>query len=394
MAQRRDRGEGTFWQDTRGQWWAKATWEGRSKRARAASRADAKAKAVALAKELQSGLSDDVLAMTVQQWLTLWLEAVTGRVAPSTHAFYTRHAAYAVPHIGGVALRRLDAAHVRRMLAKLGETSLKPRSVAHVRSVLMNALNMAVKDGIISRNPAADADAPRVKPFQARALAPEERQALLDAAYGVRRVETHGHRGGRVVRVVEGAEPHRLAVLVHVAVDLGLRRSELLALRWRDIDWRDNTLLVADSKTTDGVRVVPFLNTHAVALRRHQAAQAEEAHIARQQARERGLPEPAWNAAGLVFCSEEGTPLSESNLSARTFKMFLRWAELPPNAFRLHDLRHTAITDWIESGADPKTAQVLAGHSDPKTTMQIYAHARAANARPAIEAAEKRRKRG
>lgn len=75
MAQRRDRGEGTFWQDKRGQWWAKATYEGRSRRARAATRSDAKAKAVALAAELRSGLADDVLTMTLQQWLTIWLAA-------------------------------------------------------------------------------------------------------------------------------------------------------------------------------------------------------------------------------------------------------------------------------------------------------------------------------
>ena len=400
MAERRDRGEGTFWKNkATGQWWAKATHDGRSKRARASSRSDAKAKAVALAAELRSGLGDDVLTMTVQAWLTLWLAAKRQSVKASTHAFYARHAGYAIAIIGDVQLRRLEPQHVRRMMAALAETALEPRSIAHVRAVLMNALNMAMKDypTLITRNAAAQADAPRVEQYQAHALTEDERRRLLDAVDGVRRVETRGHTrtlDGRTTttRVVTGAAPHRLATLVHIAVDLGLRRSELLALRWRDVDWRDDTLLVADSKTPDGVRVIPFTPAHAARLRAHQAAQAEEAHVARQQAQERGQPTPAWNVRGLVFCSEAGTPLNEANVSARVFKMFLRWAELPEDAFRLHDLRHTAITDWIESGADPKTAQVLAGHSDPKTTMKIYAHARASSMRPAIEAAEKRRR--
>lgn len=399
--QRRDKGEGSFWQDQHGQWWAKAERDGRRKRARATSRADAKAKAVALAAELALDLSDDILNMTVQVWLSLWLAAKKSTVKPSTYEFYARHAGYCIPLIGDILLRKLEARHVRVMLTKLGETALKPQSVAHVRSVLMNALNMAMTDypALVKQNAAKHADPPTVPQFQGQVLGPDEQAALLAAVEGVRRVVERGHRRradgtATTKRVVENQPPHRLAAIVHLELALGLRRGELIDLTWKRVDFSDNTLLVRDAKTPSGWRTVPFTDDIADVLRRHKANQDEEARIVRQQAREAGKPEPAWNAQGYVFCTENGKRLHENNLSARTYKMFLRWAGLDPDAYRFHDLRHTAITDWIESGADPKTAQALAGHSDPAVTMRIYAHARAGSMRPAVEAAQKRRRSG
>ena len=392
--QRRDKGEGGFWQDKHGQWWAKATHDKRTRRARASSRADAKAKAVALAAELALNLSDDILNMTVHVWLTLWLASKQQTVKHSTHRFYTRHIGYAIPYIGDILLRKLEPRHVRQMLTALGKTSLKPQSVAHVRSVLMNALNMAMTDypKLITLNAAEKTDPPHVPQYDAQVLSPAEQDALLSAVDGVRRIVVQGHRGGKLTRTLEHVEAHRLAAIVHLELALGLRRGELIDLTWKRVDFSDNTLLIRDAKTQSGWRTTPFPDDVAAVLRRHQQNQDEEARVVRAQARERGTPEPLWNSEGYVFCTENGHRLSESNLSARTYKMFLRWAGLP-ESYRFHDLRHTAITDWIESGADPKVAQALAGHSDPTVTMRIYAHARATSLRPAVEAAQEKRRR-
>ena len=309
--------------------------------------------------------------MTMQAWLTAWLERVKPRIKPSTLAFYRRHCEYMIDHIGKIPLGRLEPRHVQTMLAALGAGELKPRSVAHVRAVLANSLSRAIKDKAIRDNAARLADAPLVEDFEAYVLSAGEQNRLLDAA-----------------------DAHRLAGMAHLALGLGLRRGELLGLCWRDVDWDAALLTVRVSKTAAGRgRRLP-LTSHLVAvLRIRLAAHEEESQAARADAALSDAPAPLWNARGLIFCSERGTPLSESNFTARTFKMWLRWAKMP-TTIRVHDLRHTFITMAIGAGGDPKSVQTLAGHADAATTMGIYAHAQSNLLRPVVEAAEQARKRG
>lgn len=388
-AQRRGKGEGSFWQDKHGQWWAKAERDGRRLRARASSRAEARAKAKELAEQLAAGTDVSTARLTIQVWLSQWIEIVAQRVKPSTLAFYKRHVEYCIPHIGKIVLGRLDARHVEAMLAALGKEGLSPQSVAHVRSVLANSLETAIRYKARADNPARQADAPRVEPYEAHALTSAEQVALLAAVEGVRRMVVYGTPQGRCQRVVEGSEPHRLATIAHIMLDLGLRRGEALGLTWDMVDLARGTLRIIDAKTPSGYRTVPMTAYVVERLRQHRAAQDEEALVYAKSG-------PAgvtrmWNPGRLVFCSEQGTRLSESNFTARVFKMWLRWAGLPAH-IRPHDLRHTAITGWITEGADPRTAQALAGHADPQTTMRIYAHAQAEKLRPAVEAAARARR--
>lgn len=394
-AQRREKGTGSYWQDKHGQWWAKATRDGRTIRARAVDRADAKAKAKALAGELTA--SDiDTARMPMRAWLSHWIDTVeaSGRVKPSTIAFYRRHCEYMISHIGKTLLGRLEPRHVRAMLAALGAGGLSPRSVAHVRAVLANSLNMAIKDKAIRDNAAQLADAPQVEDYPAYALSVEEQRRLIDAVDGVRRRVRWNTWGGIREQIAEGRPPHRLAAFAHLALGLGLRRGELLALAWRDIDFDAGLLVVRESKTKAGQgRILP-LTAHLVAvLRAHLAMQTEEAQAARADAALAGLPAPLWNSAGLVFCSDVGSPVSESNFSARTFKTWLAWAGLP-GTIRVHDLRHTFATMAAGAGGDIKSVQTLMGHADPMTTLRIYAHAQADRLRPVVEAAEAARRSG
>lgn len=390
MAKRRGKGEGSYWQDKHGQWWAKAERDGQRLRARAVDRADARAKAKALADQLASSTDAATARMTMRAWLSQWIEIVAQRVRPSTLAFYKRHAEYCIPHIGKVALGRLETRHVEAMLAALARDDLSPQSIAHVRSVLANSLETAIRYKARADNPARQADAPHVEPYEAYALSPAEQNALLAAIDGTRRIVAYGTPRGRRTRVDEHAEPHRLSALCHLLLTLGLRRGEALDLIWDEVDLTAGTIRIRDAKTPSGYRTLPLTASLIERLAAHAAAQAEEGQVFTRRD-----PHMAtlWNPRNLVFCSEQGTPLSESNFTARTFKMWLRWAGLP-ESIRPHDLRHTAITGWVAAGADPKTAQALAGHADPQITMRIYAHAQAEKLRPAIEAAERRRQEG
>lgn len=361
-SQRRPRGEGSIYEDKHGQWWAKVPLLDGSngyRRARAApntrSEADRRRKALVA----ERGLGTDLRAsqQSAGTFLQDWLIDCARRVQAGSVAFYKRHVEYALPHIGHLAMERLAVQHFHRMYATLAKDGLGPTSIGHVRAVLRNALNAAVKQGVISRNVAALTDPVRPSDFQAIALTFDEAAAFLDAARG-----------------------ERLEAFIHLAIALGLRKSELLRLHWRDIDYDLRVIRVQRSKTKTGVRTLPLMDVLVGLLRAHWARQQEERAVT-----------PAWKEHGLVFPSEVGTPLDPRNV-LKPFKRIAVRAGLP-STIRIHDLRHSAITQWIGTGADPKSAQALAGHADARLTLQIYAQSEAERLRSSVDAAESERAR-
>jgi len=268
------------------------------------------------------------------------------------------------------------------MLAALAKAGLAPQSCEHVRGVLRNALNMALKDHLMVENVAMLVDAPRVEPFDAPLLTDEEIDALLDCVDGRRRLVPRRHREGKrwiTEWCWAEAPPERLAPLLHLVLALGFRRGEFLKLLWADWDRKEQTLRVKDAKTAAGWRYLPLsddLNDRLIAL----WAERQE---------ERKLPH--WKEHGLIFASEVGTKIGERNIS-RWFDRIQEQAGLTRH-IRIHDLRHAAISDWFAAGADPRAAQDLAGHASPITTQRIYAKSRAEHRRDIIERTQERRKR-
>lgn len=373
MARRRERGQGSVYQDKHGQWWAKVPiGDGRTRRARAASRKDADQKLKALIADRDEHRLDlSASQQSVRAWLEKWLEAKKQTIKPSTWEFYERHAAYMVEHIGHIKLEALEAHHVRAMLAALG-AALSPQSCEHVRGVLRNALSMALKDHLVRENVAKLVDKPRVTPYDAPLLTEEEIDALLDCVDGKRR------RIGGVW--VENLGAERLAPLLHIVLALGFRRGEFLKLLWADWDRKAKTLRVKDAKTASGWRYLPLSDDLHERL--------EQLWFERQE--ERKLPH--WKEHGVIFASEVGTKIGTRNIN-RWFDRIQEQAGLTRH-IRLHDLRHAAISGWFEAGADPRAAQDLAGHASPITTQRIYAKTRATRARGIIEEVQRKRRRG
>lgn len=381
MAGRRARGEGSAYQDKHGQWWAKVPLGNRqSRRARCTDRKDAEAtrkKLIADRDEHRMDLSAS--QQSVKAWLEKWLEAKEGAVAPRTWEFYQRHCAYAVPHIGHIKLEALEAQHVRSMLAALGRSGLSPQSCEHVRAVLRNALNMALKDHLIRENAAELADPVRVTPFNAPILTEDETAAILDCVDGRRKLVWRGGRKTWVRVWVEYGEPERLGASIHLALALGFRRSELLDLRWTDWDRKQKLVTIRNSKTPSGKRTLPLTDDLNARLEALWTTRQEERRL------------PHWHEHGYIFCSETGSKWSERNFN-RWFDRIQADAGIEHH-IRPHDLRHTAISDWFAAGADPRGAQDLAGHASPLTTQRIYAKTRAGRLREVIEETERRRKR-
>jgi integrase len=175
--------------------------------------------------------------------------------------------------------------------------------------------------------------------------------------------------------LLEAASESRLEAFYVVAIHTGLRRGELLGLKWTDADLNAGTLTVRRSLDVDDTFKAPKnraakrtlkLTTRALdALKRHKVRQNAE----RLQAGSR------WHDHNLVFPNTVGKPMNAGNLYRREFQPLLERAGLASEGFTIHSLRHTFATTLAEKGVYPSTAQKMLGHSDIRMTLAIYTHA-------------------
>jgi integrase len=301
------------------------------------------------------GFVFDVGSLTVEEYLNRWLsDSVKGTVRVST---YERHEAiirlHIKPSIGRVGLKKLTPAHVRSLYSEKLDAGLAPATVLKVHSTLHKALFQAVSDGIVPRNP-ADVKAPRPAPEEMHPLSEVEAQALLQTAR-------------------ESGD--RFEALYMLAITTGLRRGELLGLRWNDVNLERGTLrvgralvreggryTVGETKSRRGRRQINLTARTVNALKIHRKKQLED------KMRLAGL----YRDHGLIFATGVGTPMNPENLVKRSYKPLLKKAGLPE--IRFHDLRHTCATLLLGRGVHPKFVQELLGHATIAMTLDTYSH--------------------
>ena len=175
--------------------------------------------------------------------------------------------------------------------------------------------------------------------------------------------------------MLEAASGNRFEALYVVAIHTGLRRGELLGLRWTDVDLDAGTLQVRRSLDVDGTFKTPKNRAARRTLKlTPRALDALKAHKVRQNA-ERLHTGSRWQDHGLVFPNAVGKPMNAGNLYRREFQPLLRRAGLANEGSTIHSLRHTFATTLAEKGVHPSTAQKMLGHSDIRMTLAIYTHA-------------------
>jgi integrase len=345
MGKRRGHGEGSIHQRGDGRWCALVDLgiiNGKRKRKYiyGDTRKEVAEKLKVALRDQQLGLVTVHENQTVTQFLTAWLEqSVKPTNKPSTHQSYRdiikRHIE---PAIGHIVLSKLTPQHIQALLATLQAKKLSPRTVQYARAILHHALDQALKWGYVARNVVALVEAPRVERHAVEPLTEAQATALLQAVAG-----------------------HRLEALYRIALGLGLRRGEVLALRWVDIDLKARTLRVTAGKTASSTRTLPLPETLVDALKVHEQRQQVER-----------AESDAWRDQGLVFPSEVGTPISGRNL-LRHFKSVLKRVGLP-QTIRFHDLRHSCATFLIAQGVHPRVVMEILGHSQISVTMNTYGH--------------------
>lgn len=296
---------------------------------------------------------------TVGQWLDEWVPSMRGQVRGGTFAQYelaARH--YVKPRIGDVPLRKLTKARLRAMYADLAEKGnrtggpLARKSVHNIALVVHRALEDAVEENLLPRNVADDS----------HSLPRNSRSAV-----------TAWH-ADEVAAFLAQVREDRLYAMWRLAFTSGMRRGELLGLRWRDVDLDAAHFSVSRAR----VRGVDGLGWDApktgsanrrVTLDAGTVATLRE-HRARQN-KERLAIGPGWADEDLVFCRADGTPLSLDAVTAAFSRLVAR-SGLP--RITLHGARHTAASVLLAAGVHPKAVQARLGHSSIQVTMDLYSH--------------------
>jgi integrase len=305
----------------------------------------------------------ETVATYVERWITH--REHIGTVRLKTAYVYRGHVRrVVVPRVGGMRLADVRPAHVQRVLDEALEDGLSARTVTQVYRILHAAFRTGVQLQVLSTNPVDGCTGPKVEQARLRIPTPEE-----------------------VAKVFANVDPFYRTALA-VSTMTGLRRGEVLGLRWDGVDLDSprptarvdgslqrttEGLVVLPPKTERSRRTVPLPPTLVATLRRHRDEQDER----------RELAGDAWADGGFVFDAGCGQPV-DPDAFGTAFRSARDRAGI--SGVRLHDLRHLFATLQIAEGTDARLVADLLGHSTVAFTLMIYTHP---SADAAVIAAEK-----
>ncbi|MFE5832758.1 tyrosine-type recombinase/integrase [Streptomyces sp. NPDC056508] len=305
----------------------------------------------ALLDKVASGTPVPTRSAKLSEWLTYWLESVVRpRRKLSTYDKYEAHVRlYLSPMLGTKRLESLSVPDVRRFLLQL-EKKTTAATAKESHRVLRTALSAACREELIVRNVAKLVEPPRAA---ARDLSPWSLDETLDFLAAARR------------------DPLYAAFVLAIA--MGLRRGEIVGLRWSDIDLENRVLLVRQQvQRRRGVlyndetkgrrsRAIPLPAMCLAPLRWHRMRQKATYEATGTE----------WTATGYVFATCTGRPVEPRNVH-RSFVRVSEAAGLRP--IRLHDARHGCATLLTAAGVAPRVVMEILGHSQISLTMDVYTH--------------------
>lgn len=373
---RRSPGEGTEWYDTKTrQWRWRIRWEGQNYSVADRDRARAAEEFDRLKQQLKRQLRLVDGKQTLELFFPLFLESIRRDVGETTYRDYEkRYALYIAGPLGRYRLCDFTAALIRKWLNATRD-HYAFNSAKQARALLERVLDLAVTDKLIEENPARLVKPPRAPKVQSheddeegqRALTVEQVDRLLAEAKRTDKLwSTSRGLKQAAANAVRGDATYALYTL---AVRLGLRRGELLGLRWRDIDFDRKIIRVRQQVTRDdeGYRISSTLKTPAA--RRDLPLEDDIAAIL--QHLKSALGSRA-DVKGLVFPDKDGNERDPQSITRNFARLVKR---LGLGDFHLHDLRHTAVTRWRTAGVDLEVAAALAGHEKVDVTANIYSDA-------------------
>ena len=356
---RRINGDGSVYRRKDGYWagafYARTT-SGRRKRVVVYGKTldDVRDKLLKAMQEARSGIPIPDESWKLGLYLDYWLENhVKQNRRPGTYSLYEMYIRlYLKPSLGNCKLTTLSVSRVQQFLNQRLEEGHSIRKVQIMRTVLSAALTRAIREELISRNVARHAELPQWRPKSIRPWTVNEARSFLVAC-----------------------QSHYLYAAFVLLLLYGLRRGEVLGLRWQDIDLdagtirieqqlqqlNNGTLHVGPVKTRAAHRKLPLLKL---------AREALEAH-AQILVRYRADMGSAWPDTDLIFTTRTGRPIAPRNF-VRSFRSICE-----ANAIRLikvHHIRHTVASLLKALGVPARDAQIILGHSRLAVTLEVYTH--------------------
>jgi integrase len=334
-----------------------------------------------LISEMSGGTYLEPTKTTLAQFLEQWLANIKGNVSPRTHERYEEIAKKnLIPLLGAIPLTKLQPMQISTAYTKAlangrrdGKGGLSPRTVHHLHRVLKQALAHAVKWQLLIRNPVDAVDPPKVEHHPMTTYDMAQTAALIDVVRGT-----------------------RMFIPTLLAVLCGMRRGEIAALRWRNVDLTMGQIsIVASAEQMNGsvrlketksgrARTVAMSGTVRDELRAHRLRQAQ--NMLKLGTRP--------TDDDFVAALADGSPMQPTFITHEWVRI-ISATDLP--RFRFHDLRHAHATQMLSSGIHPKVASERLGHSRVGTTLDLYSHVlpgmqedAAAKMDAALKAAQKR----
>ena len=315
-----------------------------------------------LLRSVDTGEHVDPSRLSVRHWLTTWLATVREEVSPKTYERYSeiaRH--FLVPALGNLELGKLAPSHIQeayngwamggRRDGKAGGLSARTRR--HIHRILRSALARAVEQQIIARNPA--------DVFKKR-LPKVERHVptTLTAEQSVRLLQAIAHS--------------RVYWPVLLALSTGMRRGEVLAVRWKNVDLELGILRVMESleQTKAGIRFKSPKNGRNRAITLPRYAVEELRRLKHEQAEALLALGVRQTSDTLLCCRADGEPHQPLSLTYEFARFVGRMTDIP--RVRFHDLRHSHATQLLATGVHPKIASERLGHASVGITLDLYSH--------------------
>lgn len=362
---RREQGSGTIRQRPDGRWEGRYSLErdpGTGKQVQKSIYGKTQSEVAAKLRKITSSIDSGIFVapekMTVKKWMEEWLEVYCkGRLKPYTISGYEVVIKNHIePNMGAKNLQAVRGIHVQSFYKKLLESGKSPKTIKNIASVLHKAFDTAQKQGLISANPCDSADIPSCPKKEVTPLTDAEIPAFLNAIDG---------------------DPMKNAFAL--CMFAGLREGECLGLSWDQVNFDDHTITINQQlqreKNKGGQYVIrEFTKNNKPRVIQPPAIAFEYLKNEKaKQARAKLAAGSLWdNPDNLVFTNEFGRHYAIFTF----YKHFKKIAaEIGRPDARPHDLRHTAATIAVASGADIKSVQAFMGHATASFTLNVYTHA-------------------
>jgi len=352
MTKKRSAGEGTISQLPSGSWRAQVSLKGRRLSHTAKSQQGARDWIRKIQDQIDQGLTYDDERTTLGKFMEGWLASKKPQLRTASIEQYTKMSkSYILPQLGSSRLKDLGPGRIQELYDEMARSGKSARTIKLMHVILRMCLEQAKRLGLVARNPSEFCKVPK---------SPKVEMSIWDESQVNQfLVSIHGHKNEN---------------LYYMALATGMRRGELLGLKWQDVDWKNHRILIKrqvsnpegggfvfqEPKTSLGVRSVQL----GAGIMERLRSQLRTVDIMRAISRDR------WIEYDLVFPSLIGKPQYGNNISIE-FNNLVDQSGLPH--IRFHDCRHTAASILLSRGIPPVIVAGMLGHSI-STLLSTYAH--------------------